>query len=190
MVEASLVAFFKDDKNFKTPQSAVQEATLILTYSAIILSISATISALTLTDELGDIPSRASRDLLHTSNPAQSIEGKNWAILRHFGARKSTRWITYHCRSTDQWLPCAFLITNKLHRDGLSIIGQSMCRCLYCCICRYTRDPDSRIHRHSHWRRDLTSPVPFPHMTLDHMTKEILGLQGKYSFYIMRDMFL
>ena len=101
MVEASLVAFFKDDKNFKTPQSAVQEATLILTYSAIILSISATISALTLTDELGDIPSRASRDALHTSNPAQSVEGENWAILRHFGARKSTRWITYHCRSTN-----------------------------------------------------------------------------------------
>ena len=74
----------------------MQEATLILTYAAIILSISATISALTLTDELGEIPSRASRDPLHTTHPAGTIEGNNWDILRHFGARKSTRWVTYH----------------------------------------------------------------------------------------------
>lgn len=94
------MAFFKNDKNFKSPQSGVQEATLILTYAAIILSISATISALTLTDELGEIPSRASRDPLHTTHPAGTIEGNNWDILRHFGARKSTRWVTYHGEST------------------------------------------------------------------------------------------
>ncbi len=100
MVQASLVAFFKDDKNFKSPQSGVQEAVLILSYAAIILSISATISALTLTDELGEIPSRASRDPLHTTHPAESIEGNSWDILRHFGARKSALWVTYHCEST------------------------------------------------------------------------------------------
>ena len=99
-VQASLVAFFKDDKNFKSSQSGVQATALILTYAAIILTISATISALTLTDELGAIPSRASRDPLHTTQPAEGIEGNSWDILRHFGARKSTRWVTYHCKPT------------------------------------------------------------------------------------------
>ncbi len=89
-----------DDKNFKTPQSGVQKTALILTYAAIILTISATISAWTLTDELGAIPSRASREPRHTTHPAGSIEGNSWDILRHFGARKSTRWVTYHCEST------------------------------------------------------------------------------------------
>ena len=98
--QASLVAFFTDDKNFKSPQSGVQKAALILTYAAIILTISAAISALTLTDELGTIPSRASRDPLHTTQSAESIVGNSWDILRHFRARKSTRWVTYHCRPT------------------------------------------------------------------------------------------
>lgn len=106
MVDASLVAFLKDDINFKRPKSGVQEAAIILIYAAIILSISATISALTLTDEFGEIPSRASRDPLHTTHPAESIEGSSWDILRHFGARKSTRWVTYHCES--KWSAFAF----------------------------------------------------------------------------------
>jgi hypothetical protein len=101
VVETSLAAFFKDNKHFKSPQSGVQEAILILTYISIILSISATMSALTLTDEFGEIPSRASRDPLHINNPVEIVQGKNWDILRYFGARKSTRWVTYHCESTD-----------------------------------------------------------------------------------------
>ena len=98
--QASLVAFFTDDKNFKSPQQGVQKAALILTYAAIILTISATISALTLTDELGTIPGRASRDPLHTTHPVRCIEGNSWDILRYFGARKSMRWVTYHCEPT------------------------------------------------------------------------------------------
>jgi hypothetical protein len=106
VVDASLVSFFKDDKNFKNPKSGVQEAALVLACVAIILSLSATISALTLTDEFGKIPSRASRDPLHTTHPAESIEGSSWDILRHFGARKSTRRVTYHCES--KWPAFAF----------------------------------------------------------------------------------
>jgi len=82
-------------------QSGVQEAILTLNYAAIILSISATTTALSLTDEFGEIPSRASRNPLHTSaHPAVSFQGENWGILRYFGVRKSTRWFIYHCKST------------------------------------------------------------------------------------------
>ena len=103
VVEAFLVAFFRDDKNFKHPQSGAQEAILTLNYAAIIMSISATISALSLTHEFGEIPSRASRNPSHTSaHTAGIFEGENWDILRYFGARKSARWIIYHCESTNK----------------------------------------------------------------------------------------
>ena len=153
------MAFFNDDKNFKRPQSRVQEAILILTYAAIILSISATISALALTDEFGEIPSRASRDPLHTTHPAESIEAKNWDILRHFGARKSTRWITYHCESIDT--PFFSLITTKLYRVCMLATGWFMCHCLHHCVCCYTRDADSYSRLRHHWRRDPTSLMSF-----------------------------
>lgn len=93
------MAFFKNDKNFIHPQSEVQDAVLTLTYAAIILSISATISCLVLTDEFGEIPNRASGNSLHTSaHLAELIEGDHWDILSRFGARKSTRWIAHHCK--------------------------------------------------------------------------------------------
>jgi hypothetical protein len=95
------VAFFNENKNFTHSQSRVQEAILSLTYAAIILSISATISALSLIDEFSEIPSRAARNALHTSaHSPRAFEGDNWDILRYFGARKSTRWIIYHCESS------------------------------------------------------------------------------------------
>ena len=101
MVETSLVALFRDDKNFKHPESRVQEAILTLNYVAIILSISATMSAFSLTDEFNEIPSRASRNSSHTTaHPATIVQGEDWDILRYFGARKSTRWIVYHCKWT------------------------------------------------------------------------------------------
>jgi len=101
VVGALTLAFFRDDKNFIHPQSGVQEAILTLNYAAIILSISATISALSLADKFGEIPSRASRNSLHTSaHPAMSLQAENSGILRYFGVRKSTRWFIYHCKST------------------------------------------------------------------------------------------
>ena len=101
MVATLLVAFFQDNQKFAHSQSGVQEAILILAHAAIILSISATIGALSLTDEFAEIPSRAARNALHTSaHPTRAFEGENWDILRYFGARKSTRWIIYHCESS------------------------------------------------------------------------------------------
>ena len=93
-----MVAFFKDDNNFHSTQKGVQKAILTLTYAAIILSISATISALTLTDHFGEIPSRASRE--PGINDAKAQSGSDWDILRRFRTRKSTLWLIYHCELT------------------------------------------------------------------------------------------
>lgn len=90
-----MVNFFKDDKNFESPESTVQEVILILTYAAIILSISATISALTLTDEFGEIPNRACRE---RGCCPDKMQGGDWDILRRFGIRDLTQWIVYHCK--------------------------------------------------------------------------------------------
>jgi len=92
------VTFFKDEKNFQSTQKGVQEAILILTYAAITLSISATISALVLTDRFGEIPSQAARQPL--INEANVQSGTDWDILRRFCTRKSTLWIIYHCKLT------------------------------------------------------------------------------------------
>ena len=54
----------KNNEDFTRPQSGTQEAVLILTYAAMILSIRATISALSLTDELAKGPSH---DAHHSS---------------------------------------------------------------------------------------------------------------------------
>ena len=126
------MAFFKDAKNFNSPQSGnknlnctqsrdedhngpqsgVQTAILTLTYAAIILSVSATISALTLTDQFGEIHSRASRK----QGNLTSFQGGDWAILRHFRARKFTRWIIFHC---EPMVTCnCFLITIALIIQG------------------------------------------------------------------------
>jgi len=133
------VAFFKDANNFHDrqsgdqifnctqsgdklfnctqsgdngPQSGVQNAVLTLTYAAIILSVSATISALTLTDQFGEIHSRASRK----QGNLTSFQGGDWAILRHFRARKFTRWIIFHC---EPMVTCnCFLITIALIIQG------------------------------------------------------------------------
>jgi len=110
-VEASLVAFFRDDKNYTNPQPKVQQAIVTLTMTSIVFSISATISALTLTDEFGEISGRASRNLIHTDNPIKNVELNNWQILCYFGARDSTRCVIWLCELTVPMPTATFLIT-------------------------------------------------------------------------------
>jgi len=166
VVGVLLVAFFKDDKNFIHAQSAVQEVILTLNYAAIILSISATTTALSLTDEFSEIPSRASRNPLHTSAyPAVSFQGENWGILRYFGVRKSTRWFIYHCKSTIH--DSIFSITKTMYRVGMLAIGYSLCHRVYYHICCDSREADGYYHLRHHWRRDITPLISFPHTVLD-----------------------
>jgi len=175
VVGVLLVAFFKDDKNFIHPQSGVREAILTLNYAAIILSISATTTALSLTDEFGEIPSRASRNPLHTSaHPAVSFQGENWGILRYFGVRKSTRWFIYHCKWTIH--DSIFLITKTMYRVGMLAIGNSLCHRVYHHICCDSREADGHHHLRHHWGRDITPPDPFLHTILDLKTTVVCGL--------------
>ena len=86
----------------------MQQVVVILTLAGTILSISATLSALMLTDEFGEIPFRASK---HTTQPDNSTIDSESVILRSFGARKSTQWLIVHCERTVYLPTSAFLIT-------------------------------------------------------------------------------
>jgi hypothetical protein len=90
------VAFFKDDKNYDSPQPKGQKVILILTLAGIVLSISATLSALGLTGEFVELSSRASRNSVHTT-PPNTLTITNLDILRFFGARRSMKWMILYC---------------------------------------------------------------------------------------------
>jgi hypothetical protein len=151
------VTFFKDNTKFKNPQSGVQEVILILTYAAIILSISATISALTLTDEFGEIPIRASRKL-GMDNP-KNFEGGDWDILRYFHTRRSTQWIVYHCEPI-RHLPAPFLIRTVFYRVDMLASSRFMRHYLYYFVCCYRRrEADCHSHLHHRFARDLPTSV-------------------------------
>ncbi|KZV65758.1 hypothetical protein PENSPDRAFT_756218, partial [Peniophora sp. CONT] len=62
-VEAQLLVFYKAPGTFVNPgpHSSTQSAIMILTYVALICSISATMSSLLLTDEFGEMSTRSAR---------------------------------------------------------------------------------------------------------------------------------
>jgi len=60
-VAAQLFVFFKANQDSEGNQTASQRAVVTLSYAAIILSISATISSLILTDEFSEMRTRAAR---------------------------------------------------------------------------------------------------------------------------------
>jgi len=99
-VTAQLLVFFKTNGTFVSADDPTQEPVLTLTYIALILSIGATISSLILTDELSDVPVRAarSRSALESSETQKKVTflGHDWGLLRFFGLRRSTRFVTVH----------------------------------------------------------------------------------------------
>ena len=66
-----------------------------------------------------------------------------------------------------------------LHRVGMFDTNQLMYRCLYYCVCYYTRDSDSCSRLHHHWCRDLASSMPCLRATLAHRTGVTHGLHRK-----------
>ena len=93
-----MLAFFKDEKNFKQRDSTPQVVILIFTYIAIIASVSATISSLILTDEFAEMPVRAARDPdIQFRPPREEFAGKDWQLLGTFGLRSSVNLVVYHC---------------------------------------------------------------------------------------------
>jgi len=110
-VDASLLAFFRDDINYNSPQPKTQQVIITLTLDGTIFSMSATFTALRLTGEFGEIPIRASRDIAREGSPPWAGVLDNWELLRLFGARKSTRWIIWHCELEAYPPASTFLIT-------------------------------------------------------------------------------
>jgi len=62
----------------------------------------------------------------------------------------------------------SFLISRKLYRVDMLATKHSMCHCLYYRVCNYARDADEHYHLCHHWPCNLTSPIPFLRVTLDH----------------------
>ena len=89
----------------------MQEAIVALTLAGMLLSISATISALMLVDGFGEIPFRASCMPTHATHPVERTETDEGGILRLFGARRTTLWLVVHCERTVYLPTSAFLIT-------------------------------------------------------------------------------
>jgi hypothetical protein len=76
---------------------AARQALLAFSYSALFFNCSATISSLVLTDEFGELPVRASRK----SDPIKQglFDSSSASLLEVYGARRSWRWVMWHCTS-------------------------------------------------------------------------------------------
>ncbi|VDC00138.1 unnamed protein product [Peniophora sp. CBMAI 1063] len=100
-IEAQLLVFYTDPNNFGRPgvHSATQNAVKILTYVALVCSISATMSSLLLTDEFGEMPTRSAR---YRQGRAEGgiFAGTDWNLLRAYKIRAGSKIIVYH------WLIC------------------------------------------------------------------------------------
>ncbi|KAI0048488.1 hypothetical protein FA95DRAFT_1490826, partial [Auriscalpium vulgare] len=99
VVQAQLISFVKNPANYdSTPNHASMQALLALTYCDLFLCLSATVSALILTDEFGELPVRASR----VSDPIKvgTFDSSAASLLEVYGARKSWRWVMFHWLAT------------------------------------------------------------------------------------------
>ncbi|KZV67858.1 hypothetical protein PENSPDRAFT_736258 [Peniophora sp. CONT] len=109
-VEAQLLVFYKVANNFNTTtnrfegsQSTTQNACLILTYIALIASVSGTMSSMLLVDEFAVVSARAARTgplvplVAEKDSPSDRLVGSDWQILAAFGFRRSaSRLVTIH----------------------------------------------------------------------------------------------
>ena len=94
--EAQLLSFMKDSEHYVyTSDHAATKALLIFSYCALFFSCSATLSALMLTDEFGELPLRASQKegLLKDGTYFASTSD----LLELYGARPSWKWVMWHC---------------------------------------------------------------------------------------------
>ena len=138
-----MLSFFKDGTKFKQPGSTVQAAVLILTYVAIIASVSATISSLILTDEFAEMPVRAARDPdLQSRRPQDEFAGKDWQLLWVFGLRHSIRLVVYHCAYPGTFAYQANRSTEAIARRAHLVASrQPLYGGVDCSVCHITRRP-------------------------------------------------
>ena len=97
-VEAQLLVFYADATNFVDPgpHSTTQTVVKILTYVALICSISATMTSLLLTDEFGEMSTRSARCRDRRAEGGK-FAGTDWNLLRSYRIRAGSRLVIYHC---------------------------------------------------------------------------------------------
>lgn len=123
-----MLSFFKTESNFKEPNSTPQAAILILTYVAIIASVSATISSLILTDEFAEMPVRAARDPdIQFRPPREEFAGKDWQLLGDFGLRRSVNLVVCHCAYSGITANNKPWVLTKWHAGLMSLLLASLC---------------------------------------------------------------
>lgn len=122
IVSAQLLATIKTI-SFDNSHSNSVKFLLLLSYSGLALSCSATISSLILVDKLGELPIRASR--MRELDNVESIDGETISILRRYGAGESWELVMWHCEPSaafactrTQW--CIFSSTNRAHLSSSS----------------------------------------------------------------------
>lgn len=101
--ESQLLLFFKTPSNFVHPPApATLRWLLILTYTALIFSISSTVSSLVLTENFGDslglakrLRKRIKRSRLRKLIPRQ--QARALVTLARKAAPRRWRWMEYHC---------------------------------------------------------------------------------------------
>ncbi|VDB87049.1 unnamed protein product [Peniophora sp. CBMAI 1063] len=102
-VEAQLLVFYSDNGSFglddNAPSSKIQIVIQILTYVALVCSVSATITSLFLIDEFGEIPTRAAR-YRNPSTQACKMAGTDWSLLEAFRLRRGSKFVVYHWLSS------------------------------------------------------------------------------------------
>ncbi|KAI0048457.1 hypothetical protein FA95DRAFT_1605210 [Auriscalpium vulgare] len=89
-IQVQLLTFFKDPRAPDVQCTAI----MLATYAGLFLSVSATISSLIITDEVGELPMRAARQ----SQPEDKgiIFECTRELLQRYGARPSFFWVQLH----------------------------------------------------------------------------------------------
>ena len=103
MLQGQLLVFIKNAvRNDIGEMTSSGQALLALTYLALFLSISAAMSSLVLTDELGSVHLRAARAVAlegNTVSQGSYDEAAGELLTRFNGGRGSWRWVMWHCKS-------------------------------------------------------------------------------------------
>ena len=116
-MQCQILVFFKGEIGTVLEPSPSTQALLYLTYLGLIFSVSAALSSLILTDEMGSVHVRAARYVAandgHLLELAQYDEPSSDMLSRFNGGHSSWRWVVSHCkrrfmslvRYTEQFCP-------------------------------------------------------------------------------------
>lgn len=105
------------------------QALLAMTYGALLLSSSATVDSLLLTDEIGELQAHASARVLELPDEHSDLRRRAVAILEDYGVRSKWKWVILHCELSMHILGPSILSDNDmLDMEGLiCLIGSYLC---------------------------------------------------------------